>query len=313
MIYLVRDGKGSNDGPTYHVMTVESDNPQPREIATLGSVNWTFSLDTDHGLIALATDYTDNPEMLLVDIKSGAVTSATDIQGGDHSVTLGPGGVVAFCDSMGQFKVGTLENLAQSTTVERHHPAQGCPSSAWRDDSTLAFVAEVPLDDPEPHRPQALYLRSNDGTLTRIDLGDIHGGSTLTWSSDGGHVAFSSGFNEPASAAGRIISVEVAPGRISDIGSGDSPHFAPDDPDRLVALRDEGNNNRFLDVWQAGKVIASLETGDVGVAWCPDGNQIALVNSGALATWNWRTGERRVVVKAQVRDLQLLEQSVACF
>lgn len=128
IIYLVKDVKGSQNPnvPIYHLMTAGAENPQPREIAKLGAVNYTFSVDPDHRRIGLVTDYTDNPELLLVDIESGIVSNTSDSQGGDDSVALGPRDSIAFCDSKGQFKVGTVEKIAQSTT-RAPPPSAGLP------------------------------------------------------------------------------------------------------------------------------------------------------------------------------------------
>lgn len=166
-------------------------------------------------------------------------------------------------------------------------------------------MASVPLDNPEPGQPEALYVRASDGTLTHIDLPDILGYSQTSWSSDGSHVAFSAGYN-------RIIVVDVASGQVTDVGPGSSPHFAPDDPGRLVALRFVGKSS-FVDVWQDGKTVASLKADDSDLAWCPGGHEIALATTAAVTTWNWRTGERRVVVQARFADGQLIENAVACF
>jgi hypothetical protein len=308
IFYLVQDGAGASLSgvPIGHLMSVTIEGEQEKEIATLGAVNRTFSVDPEHDRVALATDYTDSPELLLVDVESGSVETVSSSQGGDHSVALGPDGRIAYCDYMGVFRVGFVSGIAESAPVERHRPGQGCPDAGWRRDGTLAFVAQVPLDNPDLARPQALYLRAGDGSLNHIELPGIVGYSQASWSSDGSRVTFS--------AHDRIIIVEVASGRVQDVGPGTDPLFAPDDPDRFVARRFE-ETGRFVDVWQGGKLAASLQTLDEigGLALCPRRNEVVFTTPVAVQTWNWRTGERGIVARGDVQDYKLIEPSVACF
>ncbi|TAK71743.1 MAG: hypothetical protein EPO22_01035 [Dehalococcoidia bacterium] len=305
VVYLVGYRSAASGAPIFHLMSVGSSGSQRAEIAQFGAVNQTFSIDPNGRRAALVTDITDTPELLIVDLASGQTTRATDSQGGDDSVVLGPQDMIAYCDSQGRFRAGSLSDVTATAVIETHPRAGACPHADWRIDSTLAFLAESPLSVRSPRiLAEALYIRDSNGTMSQIDLPGVYGFGQVDWSADGTRVALAAGDS--------IVVVDVASGQVQPFGRGTDPAYAPDEPRRLAARRwDE--QKRSVDVWQDDAVVASLPGDYAGFAWCPGGNEIAATSPDAVSLWNWRTGEKRILARANLANYQFIQTSVTCF
>ncbi len=264
----------------------------------------------------LPTDYTDHPELLRVDLKSGDVATLTDSTGGNRAAELGPRGAIALCNEQGDFLAGNIDAIDSLTELlPGAGPAAGCPSAVWNADGGLVFKAPTPLAAPEFGDDYAFYILDASLETTKvIPIPELHqprsrqtGPVSITLSADGARLAYIAG-----PFGGQAIHIlDIVSGAISDTGRpGYEIRFSPTDAD-LIAVRDLDDDS--LVVWKGEEELARRSrVDDFAFSWCPESSTIALASVASVSLWNWRSGEVTPLAHTDLPNGRFIGDDVAC-
>lgn len=317
VIYFVRTPSEGSDEPAFELRSVGRADADSRLIVKLPAIRDDFALSTEGDFVALPTDYTDDPEVLLGELRSGTVTTLIDSTGGNGAVELGPDGAIALCRENGDFYAGnTADVVGMKLLVPGAGPAAGCTSAEWAPDGGLVFLAPTPLGPDELgfDDDYAFYILDASLEQTKVipvrpdhqprsnQQGPV--GSTL--SADGDELAYVAG----AFGTQAVHVLDLESGGVSAGGSGYEALFSRADAN-LIAVWDR--DEQSLVVRDGTDELARLRRNDdFAFAWCPDSSWIALASVAYVSLWNWRSGETIILARTDLANRRLIGDDVAC-
>jgi Tol biopolymer transport system component len=276
-------------------------------ITELPAVRDDWSVSPEGDRLALPTDITDQPKLLVVDLSTGDVSDIGPIAGGNGAVSLGPDGRVAACVEslpVGVLQMGHWKRRGEWIQVDVP-VGPGCPTVVWRDDDTFALRSWARDSTFEAPKVEIRY-GTDPATLRSIPLPqEVRSRGDISWSADGASLVFT-GFGN------RVWSVDVATGAARDIGPGYRVSFAPRSPD-LIAVND--HSGREFYVLQDGEKVAgfAMRPGQsIYYDWCPGERWIAFADQNHLWLWDWRSDESKVIKEIEIFDGQSIGDDVSC-
>jgi hypothetical protein len=300
-IALVRAPKGVNDRGDLVLVTLA--NGAQRDVASQVSAHESMSVSAEGDRIlvvrVLESLKVVRTAIVQVLIATGEVQQVAE----GHGPALSGDGTLAYCDQ-GRLILRSARPDAGETSIGQLYSTTGCGIHSWSPGGDLAFDALSPLGAKLP-APESLYVRSGNGTLREISLGEDGAvGRDMSWSAARDQVAF-------AVVNDRVEVRRVSTGETTLTVPGGQVKFDPKENGRLAVIeRRQDDDLTTIRVYRGGQVVAQHELDrplGPGFDWSPGGGQLVIALDSSIAIWNPQTDEFRRIDVADAGQ-QVFEQ-----